>query len=306
MKISIVIPSWNQAEFLEETLASVRSQSYPHREIVVVDGGSTDGSLAILQKHERDLAWWCHEPDEGQTDAINKGLRHISGDVWMYLNSDDLLLPGALATVAKAFEDPATQWVGGSADIMEGETICGEIVPSKPERPSDLLRFWARGERYFIPFSGASYLRTSLLERLGPLDATYDYSMDTELGVRACLRESVWPRLLPEKLALWRWHGRSKSMRQGLAWAFRADEIRIVESYLRFLPEEQQALVRRELVRERHNLTARKACFELSQQRRGRALVTLAEGAMARPGHLSWRPWWGALRRVLTPSQTVS
>ena len=97
MKISIVIPTYNQASYLEETLNSVISQNYPDLELIVCDGGSSDGTRAVLERHDNSLAWWCSERDHGQTDAINKGLRRATGEVWSYLNSDDLLAEGSLA-----------------------------------------------------------------------------------------------------------------------------------------------------------------------------------------------------------------
>src|SRR5689334_12435479 len=103
-KISIVIPSYNQGNFIEETLCSVLDQNYPGLELIVIDGGSTDSTLEILDRYKERLAYISSEPDRGQTHAINKGLKKISGELWSYLNSDDLLLPGSLMAVAKAYE----------------------------------------------------------------------------------------------------------------------------------------------------------------------------------------------------------
>src|SRR5215469_5586779 len=92
-KISIVTPSFNQAEFLEETIRSVLDQNYPNLEYVVVDGGSTDGSVDIIKKYAHRLAWWVSEPDDGQYAAINKGFKHSSGEIMAWINSDDKYLP---------------------------------------------------------------------------------------------------------------------------------------------------------------------------------------------------------------------
>jgi len=99
-KISIVTPSFNQASFLEATIQSVLSQNYPNLEYIIIDGGSTDGSLEIIKQYEKQLHFWCSEPDQGHYDAINKGFAHSSGEIMAWLNSDDMYFPFALKTVS--------------------------------------------------------------------------------------------------------------------------------------------------------------------------------------------------------------
>ena len=102
-RISIVTPSFNQGQFLEETIRSVLEQGYPNLEYMVIDGGSTDGSIEIIRKYEKRLAYWTSEPDRGQADAINKGWRRATGEILAYLNSDDTYCPNALRLAAEAF-----------------------------------------------------------------------------------------------------------------------------------------------------------------------------------------------------------
>ncbi len=111
-KISIVTPSFNQAEFLEATIHSVLSQNYPNLEYIIVDGGSTDGSIEIIKNHANHLHFWCSEPDTGQYDAINKGFAQASGEIMAWLNSDDMYLPWTFKTVASIMADlPQVQWL---------------------------------------------------------------------------------------------------------------------------------------------------------------------------------------------------
>jgi glycosyltransferase involved in cell wall biosynthesis len=102
-RISIVVPSFNQGQYLEETLLSIINQAYPNLELFVVDGGSTDNSVEIIKKYQQHITWWVSEKDKGQSNAINKGLTRATGEIITWINSDDLLTPGALHSVAKYF-----------------------------------------------------------------------------------------------------------------------------------------------------------------------------------------------------------
>jgi glycosyltransferase involved in cell wall biosynthesis len=119
-KISIITPSFNQGQYIEQTILSVLGQDYPNLEYIIIDGGSTDGSVDIIKKYEKHLKYWISEPDMGQTDAINKGFSHCTGEIFNWLNSDDFLEPGALHAIAKAYRTGATVIAGRIKHFIEG------------------------------------------------------------------------------------------------------------------------------------------------------------------------------------------
>ncbi len=177
--VSIVTPSYNQAPFLEATLRSVLDQDYPNIEYIVVDGGSTDGSLEIIQRYAGRLAGWSSEPDKGQTDAINKGFARVRGDVLAWLNSDDVYLPGAVSqAVALLQENPQAGMVYGDASYIDGS---GQEIGRFPARQTDYRRL-LQG-RVYIP-QQAAFFRAELWRRVGPLDASFYFAMDYDLWVR--------------------------------------------------------------------------------------------------------------------------
>lgn len=119
-KISIVTPSYNQASYLEDTLKSILNQNYPNLEYIVMDGGSTDGSVDIIKKYADRLTYWESAPDKGQADAIFRGFEHATGEILGWVNSDDLLLPGSLDKVGNWFrKHPEEEWVIGGSVLID-------------------------------------------------------------------------------------------------------------------------------------------------------------------------------------------
>ena len=179
-RISIVTPCLDAAETIAETVESVRAQGYPHVEHLVVDGGSTDGTVEVL---ERLGVRYVSEPDEGRVDAANKGVGLTSGEVVAWLNADDRYEPGALAEVGRAFADGAA-WVTGYCRIIDGDgrEIRGPVTAYK----NLLLRHWSYPLYLTQNFVSdpATFVRRRVLEEAGPLDARYRISHDYDLWLR--------------------------------------------------------------------------------------------------------------------------
>jgi glycosyltransferase involved in cell wall biosynthesis len=300
MKISIIIPSFNQGAFLEETLESIFLQDGVEREVLVFDGGSTDQTLEVLQRHDSRLDYWESRPDRGQTHAINKGLAQMSGDVWMYLNSDDLLAPGALATVSSIFADPLVMWVSGCCETFDESGIIGGVLPHPVGRRKDYLAPWNRPSRYIFPFSGSCYLRREVVEKIGFLDETYNFSMDMEYYCRAIFEGGFRQTIVNDVLAKYRLHSDSKTMGPGVAYAFRSDEVRIAQRYQGYLPAEERAELNSEIRTQLKGLSTREAMWLLRQGRRKDALSLILYAVRTSPSLIVDRPWLGALRRICT------
>ena len=179
IKISIVVPSFNQGNFLEETLLSIISQEYPNVEIIVMDGGSTDNSVEVIKKYEKHITYWRSHKDNGQSDAINSGIRNATGEYVTWLNSDDVLLPGALLNIAKTIEKyPNVNWFLGNVLWMNKT---GDIV--RVGRVEKECWFW--NKRYLFSNGGpTAIMKRDYLLQIGALREDFHYMMDTELWYR--------------------------------------------------------------------------------------------------------------------------
>lgn len=179
--ISIVTPSYNQARFIEATIRSVLLQGYPHLEYVVMDGGSSDGAVEVIRKYEPWLTSWTSEKDRGQSDAINKGLARATGEVLAWVNSDDRLMPGALAGVARAYRRSAraAAWVGRVRSVTPDGKLIYLQIPRGLTREG--LADWGHAGQISQP--GCFFARWAA-ERAGPLDERYHLVLDVDLWLR--------------------------------------------------------------------------------------------------------------------------
>jgi glycosyltransferase involved in cell wall biosynthesis len=189
-RITIITPSFNQGEFLEDTILSILNQNYPNLEYFIVDGGSTDNSLDIIKKYEDKIDWWVSEPDRGQSHAINKGLKRATGDIFNWINSDDLLFPGALRRVAGCFLHHK-----GSVHLMTGDTARisadGKIlrISGPPWRSAMSLR------NLIIPIGQqSSFFTRSAMDLVGLLDENLHAIMDMDLYYRILARGGRFAR----------------------------------------------------------------------------------------------------------------
>lgn len=229
--LTIITPSLNQAKYLERTIRSVLDQGYSALEYVIVDGGSTDGSVDVIRKYERDLAWWVSEPDHGQSHAINKGIAGTIGDVIAYINSDDYYLPSAFASALPLFDDPSVLWVAGACRYEESD---GTLETHwQPALPRGLRPRWIR-DTWYVP-QASSFWRREVFNRHGLLREDLHFVFDTEFGLRVALAR-VLPVIVRADIAVRYLHDEAKS----------ADAARFALEYERVAAELEATLPRRE------------------------------------------------------------
>lgn len=205
-RITVITPSLNQAEYLERTICSVLDQGYENLEYIVMDGGSCDGSVELIELYADDLAYWQSQPDAGPADAINKAIERATGDIIAILNADDLYLPGTLIEVARRMHKPdAPNWViGHCLRIGEMDEQLGQInaVP-----PTDLAGFLMDDVGH-LP-AAASFYRKPLFEDHGRLDPDMQFAWSYEFNCRL-IAQGLKPVIMPILLAAHREHAHSK------------------------------------------------------------------------------------------------
>ena len=280
-KISIVTPSFNQGRFLEETILSVLNQKYPNLEYIVIDGGSKDETVEVIKRYEDRLAYWVSEKDRGQVHAINKGIEKATGDIFAFINSDDVYLPGTFAAVADYFEaNPESEWVCGDT-IMFGEGHPTELMQTVvPESAAHCLS-WA-----YSAAQPGHFWKRELIE--GGFDESWPYDFDHDLYVRLLLAGHRCEHI-PLPFAAYRLHAVSKTVAEGHHQIAEFD--RSAEVY-----ESDLEGGDRRWCRSTRFLRLSYAASEAGQSKDGarwlmKALVTYPEG-------LVQRNFWGCLRKL--------
>ena len=204
-RISIVMPSFNQASYLEEAIVSILGQDYPDIEFMIFDGGSTDGSRAIIGRYARSLAYWQSQSDQGQSDAIIQGFSRATGDLIGWVNSDDALLPGALSAVGLAYQQ--NQWgglFGGNYILMDQ---FGRVRRCK-RHPANAGWFAKFGIFAFNP--PGSFFRHQDYQAVGGLRQDLHYVMDNDLYIRMIAKGTRYVHI-PRYLSMFRLHGDQKT-----------------------------------------------------------------------------------------------
>lgn len=225
--ISLVTPSLNQGKFIRATLESVLAQSYPNLDYRVQDGGSTDGTLAVLREFEARVPF-VSEKDRGQADAINRGLSKATGEVLGYLNSDDVLLPGALAAVGETFaSDSELMFVWGRANYLDE---AGRVVSPYLVKPDAIERL---ADACFIA-QPAAFFRRKVWEEIGLFDESLHHTMDYDYWLRiAAQYPTSRMRFLDRELAGCRMHADAKTV---AGWSRALDEIfALVERHMGYV-----------------------------------------------------------------------
>lgn len=219
-KISVVTPSYNQGQFIEETIRSVLQQDYPNLEFIVIDGGSTDNTLEVIKNYEPWLAYWESEPDRGQSHAINKGIEKASGELLLWLNADDLVLPGAFKKVVKLFcNNQDLALIVGQAILIDSESLdIGKI------------------NSYFLTWEEAvtnpqnsirqisTFFRRNLFDKYGGIDESLHLSMDSDILIR--FTQYHLPLVIDDYLTAFRVHPQAKSYKDILSSYKESDRVR--------------------------------------------------------------------------------
>ncbi len=267
-KITIVTPSFNQGEFLEETIRSVLLQGYPNLEYIIIDGGSTDDSVEIIKRYAPWLAYWVSEQDRGQTHAINKGFARSTGDIHAYLNSDDWYEPGALLRCAQEFE-AGNPWVVGQVQCWQESLGCRPF----PKLPGKSFTRWLLS----CPIAQAGSFWSSQLHReVGDFREDLNYVMDYEFWLRFRFIKRIEPRTLDQQVAVFRLHGDAKSIAQDSSFAAEISDV--VEHY-------EKVLSRRERLRlwsaRQHRAARKRGTRAVSLLLSGKVMGALGELAKA-------------------------
>ena len=231
-RITMVTPSLNQGAYLERAMQSVLSQRYPNLEYLVMDGGSTDQSLAIIGRHAHELAHWEHQPDRGVGHALNKGFARATGEIFGWLNADDVLLPGALHIVGQIFSDyPAILWLtSGSLNLSADDRFFVMQTSRKWFSP------WTQLFRRSLPPQHCTFWRKALWDRAGGSVIEDSRFMDCELWLRFYEHAPLY--VADTVFGAWRLHPASYSAQR-------------MAAFHRHLDEAQRPYLRRHLQRHR-------------------------------------------------------
>lgn len=233
-KISIITPVYNQINYIEETINSVLDQSYPNLEYIIVDGGSTDGTLEVIKKHESRITKWISEPDSGMYDALHKGFALSTGEIMGWINSDDTLLPNALNVVSKVFHDLQTvSWIQGLHTLID---LKGNIIEVSKPRKFSQLQFL--NNDYMWIQQESTFWRRSLWEKAGAkINTNLKLAGDFELWFRFFQHE----RLYNCNVSIGAWRKREGQLSEVFKDQYKDEVKHIINTYIK-TPKQQKQL----------------------------------------------------------------
>jgi glycosyltransferase involved in cell wall biosynthesis len=215
--VSIVTPSFNQAAFLEETIRSVIGQDYEPIEYILIDGASTDGSLEIIKRYEEQLAYWISEPDQGQVDAINKGLRKASGHIVAWINSDDLYMAGTVRDAVETLQKhPEVGMVYGDGIMVDAK---GNLLDRHTYRTYTVLDLLC----FEVLLQPTVFMRREVLQQVGYLSEDYDLILDHDLWIKIAAQASILH--VPSFWAVERTHDSAKTIAQAATFVREAERL---------------------------------------------------------------------------------
>lgn len=217
--ISIVTPIYNLGHYLESTILSVLQQDYSGLDYIIVDGGSTDGGIEVIKKYEKHLSWWVSEPDKGHADALAKGFSRATGDILCWINSGDLLLPGALDAARRALAETGAEMIFGD-DLYADED--GRVIFYSRGYVRDLKDAMLYGG--WTPLQDACFWTRALYERVGGIDPLLKQAVDYDLFLRMAMQGTT--RYVPLTFSVFRRHGGQKSIAGADAYRAEREAIR--------------------------------------------------------------------------------
>ena len=207
LKISIVIPTLNQGNTIEDTICSIINQDYPYYEIIIMDGGSVDATLEVIDRYRPYLAHVTSAPDKGQSQAINRGFERATGDIFAWLNSDDYYLPGALTKVVETFSDPSIEFLVGAGDVISIDHKFLRFIPERILNREALIDW--KNDRWIMQQS--CFWRSSLWKRVGGVDESLGLLMDYDLWFK--FSSICQPAAVNQKLGIMRYYPEAKTVK---------------------------------------------------------------------------------------------
>ncbi len=294
-KISIVTPNYNYGHFIEETIRSVLLQGYPNLEYIVIDGGSTDNSVEIIQKYEKWLFYWISEKDSGQSNAINKGIRISSGVIFNWINSDDILNSGSLYNVASIWKEKKPDILVGSSRIITQEKYI-DWIPHETISVLELALSFQGGVGMSQP---STFLDLNLVKCLGGLCENFHYIIDYSLYINILLSENISIRRLTTIntcLSTVKLHEEAKTVS---SWhKFEKETMQMLSSVITKFPENERRDVKQHIYQLSIQVAVRDATLNVGFA----GLVALLTLLLKKPLFIFSRFYLGALKNKLVES----